>query len=89
MPGFLTKVLRKRSKRSGGKANQPELWIQKLKKGTLRADVQRIYGSKGFKKVNHRKLIRPSILRILSKRKGKVGKRARAAVTLAKLRGQR
>jgi len=97
MPGFLTKAFKKtRSSRSGKKrrpknpkTKSSELWIQKLEKGTLRADVKRLYGAKGFTKRNHRRIIKSSVIRTLAKRKGVVGQRARAAQTLEKLRGRR
>ena len=56
-------------------------WIQKAIKrpGALRSYVKRHYGSKGFTK---RGTIKVSILRKLARKPGKVGKRARLALTL-------
>lgn len=60
-------------------------WIQKAikKKGALRRYVKRKYGKRGF---TERGTIRVSVLRSLSKRKGTIGRRARLALTLRKLR---
>jgi len=60
-------------------------WIQKAvkKKDALREYVQRHYGKAGF---TERGTIKVEVLRELSRRKGKVGQRARLALTLRKLR---
>jgi len=49
----------------------------------LRKYVRRHYGEKGF---TERGIIKVEVLRKLAKRKGKVGQRARLALTLRKLR---
>jgi len=63
----------------------PGRWIQKAikRKGALRAYVRRKYGNKGFTK---RGTIKVSILRKLAHKPGKIGKRARLALTLRNLR---
>jgi len=60
-------------------------WIQHAvkKKDALREYVRRHYGEKGF---TERGTIKVEVLRELSERKGKVGQRARLALTLRKLR---
>jgi len=60
-------------------------WIQKAikRKGALRSYVKRKYGKRGF---TSKGTIKTKILRALSKKKGKIGKRARLALTLRKLR---
>jgi len=60
-------------------------WIkQAIKKpGALKAYIKRRYGKRGFTKKG---TIKPKVLRKLAKRKGKIGKRARLALTLRKLR---
>ena len=62
-----------------------DYWIQEAIKhpGALRAYVKRKYGSRGFTKKG---TIKVSILRKLAKKKGKVGRRARLALTLRRLR---
>lgn len=62
-----------------------EYWIQKAikKPGALRQYVKRKYGRKGF---TRRGTIKVSILRDLANEPGKIGKRARLALTLRKLR---
>jgi len=59
-------------------------WIQKAikKPGALRAYVRRVYGDKGFTKDGK---IRMDILRALAKRRDRIGRRARLALTLRKL----
>lgn len=63
-------------------------WIQKAitKPGSLRAYVKRRYGRKGFTKKG---TIKVSVLKDLANEPGKVGKRARLALTLRKLRKRR
>jgi hypothetical protein len=65
-------------------------WIQKAikKKGALTDYVRRKYGMKGFtmSKKTKRLMIKPEILRKLAKRKDRIGKRARLALTLKRLR---
>jgi hypothetical protein len=60
-------------------------WIQRAikKKDALREYVKRHYGKAGF---TERGTIKVEVLRELSKKKGKVGQRARLALTLRKLR---
>jgi len=60
-------------------------WIQHAvkRKDALREYVKRKYGEKGF---TERGTIKVEVLRELSKRKGKIGQRARLALTLRKLR---
>jgi len=60
-------------------------WIREAikKPGALRAYVKRRYGKRGF---TERGTIKTKILRRLTKRKGKIGRRARLALTLRKLR---
>ena len=60
-------------------------WIQHAikRKDALREYVRRKYGEKGF---TERGTIKIEVLRELSKKKGKVGQRARLALTLRKLR---
>jgi len=62
-------------------------WIQEAIKrpGALRQYVKRKYGKKGF---TERGTIKVSVLRDLANEPGKVGKRARLALTLRKLRGK-
>ncbi|MCS7102296.1 MAG: hypothetical protein NZ992_00245 [Candidatus Korarchaeum sp.] len=62
-----------------------ERWIQNAvkKPGALRSYVRRKYGAKGF---DSRGNIRASVLRELSKRNDTVGKRARLALTLRRMR---
>ena len=70
-----------------------EYWIQEAieRPGSLRAYVRRKYGSRGFTKSpkTGRKIIRKEVLLKLSKRKGTIGRKARLALTLRKLRGRR
>jgi len=63
-------------------------WIQKAIKhpGALRAYVRRRFGRRGFTK---RGTIKVSILRKLAKRKGRIGRRARLALTLRRLSRRR
>ncbi|MGB9693301.1 MAG: hypothetical protein ACPLYF_00490 [Fervidobacterium sp.] len=67
-----------------------EYWIQEAieRPGSLRAYVQRKYGSRGFTRSRKtgRKIIRPEILKRLSKKSGSVGRKARLALTLRRLR---
>jgi len=60
-------------------------WIQHAvkKKDVLREYVKRKYGEKGF---TERETIKVEVLRELAKQKGKIGQRARLALTLRKLR---
>ena len=60
-------------------------WIQHAvkKRDALREYVRRHYGEKGF---TERGTIKVEVLRELAERKGKVGQRARLALTLRKLR---
>jgi len=60
-------------------------WIQEAikKPGALRAYIKRRYGKRGF---TERGTIKTKILRRLAKKKGRIGKRARLALTLKKLR---
>ena len=59
-------------------------WIQKAikKPGALRAYVRRVYGDRGFTRDGK---IRMDILRALAKRRDRIGRRARLALTLRKL----
>ena len=67
-----------------------EYWIQEAieKKGSLRGYVKQKYGKRGFVKSpkTGRPIIRREVLQKLSKRKGSIGKRARLALTLRRLR---
>jgi len=60
-------------------------WIQHAikKKDALREYVRRHYGKAGF---TERGTIKVEVLRELAERKGKIGQRARLALTLRKLR---
>lgn len=60
-------------------------WIQKAIKrpGALRAYVKRKYGKKGFTKKG---TIKTEVLRELAEKPGSVGRRARLALTLRRLR---
>ena len=60
-------------------------WIQEAIKrpGALRQYVKRKYGQRGF---TERGTIKVSVLRDLANEPGKVGQRARLALTLRKLR---
>lgn len=60
-------------------------WIQKAIKrpGALRAYVKRKYGKKGF---TEKGTIKVEVLRELAKKPGSVGRRARLALTLRRLR---
>lgn len=62
-----------------------EYWIQEAIKrpGALRAYVKRRYGKKGF---TERGTIKVSVLRDLANEPGTIGRRARLALTLRKLR---
>lgn len=64
------------------------LWIrQALKKpGSYRASVMRRYGKRGF---TRRGTIKREIIEKDAKKKGKIGKRARLALTLRRLRRRR
>ena len=68
-----------------GRRRKNRFWIQGAIKneGALRRTVQRQYGKKGFTK---RGTIKVEVLRELSKKGGKTGRRARLALTLRKLR---
>lgn len=58
--------------------------------GALRAEVSRMYGSKGFVSKGARKGdIKKNVLRELEKKPGITGRRARLAETLGKLRKRR
>lgn len=65
-------------------------WIQEAieKKGSLRSYVKRKYGKRGFTKSpkTGKPVIRKEVLQKLSKKKGTIGRRARLALTLRKLR---
>ena len=63
-------------------------WIQKAIKhpGALRKYVKRYYGSEGF---TRRGTIKVSVLRELAERNDTIGRRARLALTLRKLRKRR
>ncbi|MEM3442927.1 MAG: hypothetical protein QXM86_03625 [Candidatus Bathyarchaeia archaeon] len=67
-----------------------EYWIQEAigKKGSLRSYVKRKHGKRGFIKSpkTGRPVIRREVLQRLSKKKGSIGRRARLALTLRKLR---
>jgi len=67
-----------------------EQWIQEAveHKGSLRGYVKRKYGKRGFTKSRKtgRPVIKREILQKLSKKKGSIGKKARLAITLRKLR---
>jgi len=60
-------------------------WIQHAvkKKDALREYVRKHYGEKGF---TEHGTIKVEVLRELSRKKGKIGQRARLALTLRKLR---
>jgi len=62
-----------------------EKWIQRAikKKGALREYVLKKYGKKGF---TSRGTIKVSVLKELAEKGGTIGKRARLALTLRKLR---
>jgi len=64
-----------------------EKWIATAieKPGALTSYVRRVYGSAGFVKTDG-VVIRQSVLRELAEQGGTVGKRARLALTLRKLR---
>ena len=66
-----------------------EYWIQEAieRPGSLRAYVRRKYGERGFTRSpkTGRKIIKPEILKRLSKKKGTIGRKARLALTLRKL----
>ncbi|MCR6692289.1 MAG: hypothetical protein MRT15_07850 [archaeon YNP-LCB-003-016] len=68
----------------GKRKKKVEYWIQKAIKnpGSLRRYVKKVYGSRGF---TSRGTIKVSILKKLAKKPGKVGKRARLALTLRRL----
>jgi hypothetical protein len=67
-----------------------EYWIQEAieHKGSLRGYVKRKYGKRGFTKSRKtgRTVIKRKILLRLSKKKGSIGRKARLALTLRKLR---
>jgi len=67
-----------------------EYWIQEAieHKGSLRDYVKRKYGKRGFTKSKKtgRTVIKRKILLRLSKKKGSIGRKARLALTLRKLR---
>lgn len=67
---------------------QKQYWIQEaiIHPGALTNYVKRKYGKRGFIKRKGRWVIRRKILERLAKKKGKVGKRARLALTLRKFR---
>jgi hypothetical protein len=71
-------------------ARRKERWIQKAvkRKGALTAYVKRKYGMAGFtiSPKTKRLMIKPELLRKLAKRKDRIGKRARLALTLRRLR---
>ena len=71
-----------------GRRRRRSRWIQKAIKhpGSLRKYVKRMYGSSGFTK---RGTIKVSVLRELSERNDTIGRRARLALTLRKLRKRR
>lgn len=62
-----------------------ERWIQDVIKrpGRLRAYVRRVYGEDGF---TQRGTIRVEVLRELAKRKDGIGRAARLAITLKRLK---
>ena len=62
-----------------------ELWIKEAveDKGTYRASVKRRYGKAGF---TERGTIKQSVIAKDSKKKGRIGKQARLARTLRRLR---
>lgn len=66
----------------------PEKWIQKAveKPGAYRTSVKQRYGSEGFTRKGS---IKPEIMRKDAQASGKLGKRARLAMTLKGLRGRR
>lgn len=67
-----------------------EYWIQEAieKKGSLRNYVKQKYGKRGFIKSpkTGKPIIKREVLQRLSKKKGAIGKRARLALTLRRLR---
>jgi len=70
-----------------------EYWIQEAieRPGSLRAYVKRKYGERGFTKSpkTGKKVIRKEVLQKLAKKKGSIGRKARLALTLRKLRRRR
>jgi len=62
-----------------------EFWIQEAvqRPGALRAYVRRRCGKRGF---TPKGTIRVAVLRRLARKKGKLGRRARLALTLRRLR---
>jgi len=71
-------------------ARNDEKWIQDAikKPGSLRGHVARKYGKRGFTRSRKtgRPIIRRDVLNKLAKKKGKIGQKARLAITLRKLR---
>ncbi|RSN72439.1 hypothetical protein [Candidatus Methanodesulfokora washburnensis] len=67
------------------KTRKNNRWIQKAitKPGALRSYVKRKYGKKGF---TEKGTIKKSLLQKLAKRKDTIGKRARLALTLHRVR---
>ena len=67
-----------------------DYWIQEAieRKGSLKGYVKRKYGKRGFTKSRKtgRPVIKRKVLVRLSKKKGTIGKRARLALTLRRLR---
>jgi len=70
-----------------------EYWIQEAvqKKGALRSYVKRKYGKRGFTKSpkTGKPIIKKKVLTKLAKKPGKIGQRARCALTLRKLSRRR
>lgn len=65
-----------------------KLWIKKAvkRKGAYRESVKRRYGKKGFVRGDtERGQIKESVKRKDARKKGRVGKQARLAITLEKL----
>ena len=71
-------------------ARRSGYWIQEAieRPGSLRAYVQRKYGSRGFTRSRKtgRKIIKRKILVRLAKKPGRIGRKARLALTLRRLR---
>ena len=70
---------------NSGVCNMTKKWIQHAvkRKDALREYVRRKYGERGF---TERGTIKVEVLRELAEKKGKIGQRARLALTLRKLR---
>ena len=76
------------SRRRRRRSSRSRYWIQRAIKhpGSLIRYVKRYYGSSGF---TRRGTIKVSVLRELAERNDTIGRRARLALTLRKLRKRR